>query len=228
MNVTFPALFFPQHAWRVHLASCAVALACSVAFAFADEAPVFQSDFTTAEVGKLPEGMMVLSGEFAVQQEGGKKFLELPGSPLESFGLLFGPALPAEAEATARFFGTKQGRKFPAFGLGVGGVSGYRLEMSGGKKALEIFKGDELRQGVPFEWTSGTWTFLRLRTRQEGAGSLVEGKAWAEGAPEPKEWAITLREPTPLPTGRAALWGTPYAGTPIRYDGLSVGAAGSK
>lgn len=196
--------------------------------AWAAEPAAFQADLTKAEVGKLPEGMMVLSGDFTVREEGGKKFLELPGSPLESFGLLFGPPQPAEAEASGRFFGTKQGRKFPAFGLSLGGVSGYRLEMSGGKKALEISKGDELRKSVPFEWTSGSWTHLRLRVRPEGGGCVVEGKAWPEGTPEPAEWSITLAEPTPPPAGRAALWGAPYAGTPIRYDDLRVEAGGGK
>ena len=166
---------------------------------------------------------MVLSGDFTVAEEGGQKFLELPGAPLETFGLLFGPPQPGDATATARFFGTKQGRKFPAFGISLGGVSGYRLEMSGAKKALELFKGDESRTTVPFEWQSGTWLHLRLQLRKSATGSVIQGKAWPDGTPEPEKWTLTFEEKLPPPPGRAAIWGTPYSGTPIRYDDLQVG-----
>lgn len=187
-------------------------------------APIYSNDFEKEAVDKVPAETMVLSGDFQVKEEGGKKFLELPGSPLETFGLLFGPAQPGEANASGRFFGTKQGRKFPAFGISLGGVSGYRLEMSGGKKALELFKGEESRGTVPFEWTSGSWTFLRIQIRKTDTGCKVEGKAWTEGTPEPEKWNISLDEKIPPPGGRAAIWGTPYSGTPIRYDDLLLDA----
>jgi hypothetical protein len=206
-----------------HLLPRVSALCLALASAsFAAEA-VFQNDFEQATPGKLPENMMVLSGDFQVQAAEGKKYLELPGAPLETFGLLFGPAQAGEASASASFHSTKQGRKFPAFGISLGGVSGFRLEMSGGKKSLELFKGDESRGTVPFEWTSGSWTMLRIQLRKTAEGTQVEGKAWAAGTPEPEKWSITLDEKTPVPPGRAALWGTPYAGTPIRFDDLQVG-----
>jgi hypothetical protein len=186
--------------------------------------PIYSNDFENDAVDKVPAETMVLSGDFQVKEEGGKKFLELPGSPLETFGLLFGPAQPGEATASGRFFGTKQGRKFPAFGISLGGVSGYRLEMSGGKKALELFKGDESRGTVPYEWTSGAWTFLRIQVRKTADGCTVEGKAWTEGTPEPAKWNISIDEKIPPPAGRAAIWGTPYSGTPIRYDDLLLDA----
>jgi hypothetical protein len=185
--------------------------------------PAFRTDFEQAATGKLPENMMVLSGDFQVQTGEGKKYLELPGSPLETFGVLFGPAQTGEASASASFYGTKQGRKFPAFGISLGGVSGYRLEMSGGKKALEIFKGDESRGQVPYEWTSGGWTMLRLQLRKTPEGTHVEGKAWPAGTPEPEKWALAVDDKSPVPAGRAAVWGAPYAGTPIRFDDLQVG-----
>lgn len=186
---------------------------------------VYVRDFEKDAVDKVPAEAMVLSGDFLVKEEGGNKFLELPGSPLETFGLLFGPAQEGPLQATGRFFGTKQGRKFPAFGLSLGGVSGYRLEMSGGKKALELFKGEESRGTVPFEWTSGAWTFLRIQVRATPGGCTVEGKAWTEGSPEPEKWAISIEEKNAPPAGRAAVWGTPYSGTPIRYDDLKLDAA---
>ena len=76
---------------------------------------VYQNDFEKAEIGKVPEDFLVLDGGFAVQQEGGNKFLELPGAPLDTFGLLFGPTETNNLSASARIFGTAKGRRFPAF-----------------------------------------------------------------------------------------------------------------
>ena len=92
--------------------------------------PLFHTGFAKAELGKPPAEMMVMSGDFAVQEDAKDgRFLELPGEPLETFGLLFGPTPAGDVTASARFFGTKKGRKFPAFGMSVGGVGGYRLQV---------------------------------------------------------------------------------------------------
>src|SRR5438874_13641621 len=52
---------------------------------------IYENNFEKAEVGKVPEDFLVLDGAFTVKEEGGNKFLELPGAPLDTFGLLFGP-----------------------------------------------------------------------------------------------------------------------------------------
>ena len=196
--------------------------------AFAADASLpYAQDFQAAPVEKLPEEFMVMSGAFVVKQDGANKFLELPGAPLDTFGLLFGPtpAEPTGASASGRFFGTKQGRKFPTFGVSLNGVGGYRLQVSPGKKALEIYRGDEAKGSVPFEWQSGTWTRLRIQVRKAGAGWVVEGKAWADGAPEPAKSTIAFEDKEEPPAGRAGIWGSPYAGTAIRFDDLAVTAA---
>jgi len=191
----------------------------------AETAPVFAMDFETATVDTVPTGAMAIAGDFAVKQDGAGKVLELPGEPLDTFGILFGPAGQGGLSATARFFGTKTGRKFPTFGVSLGGVGGYRLIMSGGKKSLEIFKGDEAVKSVPFEWTSGDWTKLRLQVRKAGDGFVVEGRAWPAAGAEPKDWQISLEIKDAPPTGRAGLWGSPYSGTLIRFDDLVITAA---
>jgi hypothetical protein len=199
--------------------------AASLTFSASAAEPAYTNDFQSAAIGKPPEGMMLMSGDFAVREEGGNKFVELPGAPLDTFGLLFGPSQPAGRDATARFFGTKQGRKFPAFGLSLGGVGGYRLQVSAGKKALEIFKADESRTSVPYDWPSGAWVKLRLHERKTDAGWVIEGKAWPADAQEPAEWMIKLEETAAPPAGRAAVWGSPYSGTAIRFDDLRIEAA---
>lgn len=191
----------------------------------AEAKPIYENNFESATVDKTPEGTMAIAGDFLVKQEGGNKFLELPGEPLDTFGILFGAAGQGDLSATAKFFGTKTGRKFPAFGVSLGGVGGYRLMMSGGKKMLEIFKADEVVKSVPFEWTSGAWTTLRLQVRKAGAGWIVEGKAWPSTGAEPKDWQITLELTEAPVAGRAGLWGSPYSGTPIRFDDLVIAPA---
>ena len=201
----------------------ALLLSLAAAATAAAQDPAFQNDFTQDPVGKAPPNIMVIAGAFQVQEEAGQKFLELPGAPLDTFGMLFGPSQPG-GTVQARFYGTKQGRKFPTFGLSLGGVGGYRLQVSAGKKALEIFKRDEALASVPFTWESGEWTTLRLRLRKAEAGWVVEGKAWAGAAPEPETWTVQLEQKETPPPGRPAIWGSPYAGTPIRFDDLLLEA----
>ena len=192
----------------------------------APEKTLYHNDFEAAEVGKLPTEMMVMSGDFAVRQEAKEgKFLELPGEPLDTFGLLFGPTPAGEATASARFFGTKKGRKFPTFGVSLGGVGGYRLQVSAAKKTLEIFQGDEPRQSVAYEWKDESWTSLRVQVRKAKDGWVVEGKAWPAGTPEPAAWTITFPTKEEPPAGRAGIWGSPFAGTPIRFDDLDLAPA---
>lgn len=206
-------------------------LAAFVSLAAAEQAkPLYYNDFEKEAVGKVPAEMMVMSGDFRVQQNSEDEkfinsFLELPGEPLDTFGLLFGPTPAGDVTASARFFATKKGRKFPAFGVSVGGVGGYRLQVSAAKKTLEIFQGDEARHSVPYEWPDASWTNLRVQIRKTGAEWIVEGKAWPRGTPEPAAWAITFTTKDAPPAGRPGIWGSPFSGTPIRFDDLDLSPA---
>lgn len=192
----------------------------------AAEQPLFQTDFQSAEVGQVPAGMLVLDGGFAVREEGGNKFMELPGAPLDSYGLLFGTAQKDSVQVSARVLGTGKGRRFPTFAIGLGGASGFRLQVSPGKKKLEMLKGEEDKASVPFAWQSGQWTHLKLRVRKTGDSAWkIEGKAWIEGAPEPAAWALSCDETSEPKNGRSGIFGSPYSGTPIAYDDLVVSAA---
>jgi hypothetical protein len=185
--------------------------------------PVYENNFTAAVVDKVPDDMLVLDGAFGVKEEGGNKFLELPGAPLETFGVLFGPTEAAGLNVTARIHGTGKGRRFPTFGIGLNGVGGYRLQASPAKKLIELYKGDDMVTNAPFTWASDSWTMLRLQSRKMKDGEFkVEGKAWKQGDPEPKEWLIAHTDKAETPAGRPSLWGNPYAGTAIRYDDLKV------
>jgi hypothetical protein len=99
------------------------------------------------------------------------------------------------------------------------------LKASPTKGVLELFKRDDVVASAPFSWKSGTWTEFRLRVRQAGADTWeIEGKAWPQTDPEPADWTVTLEEKTAPHDGRPSIWGSPYSGTPIRYDDLIVTA----
>src|SRR6185295_9398427 len=114
----------------------------------------YSNDFEKAEVGKVPDDFLVLDGQFAVKEEEGNRFLELPGAPLDTFGVLFGPTEKDGLAASARIYGTGKGRRYPAFAVSLNGVSGYKLQVTPAKKLVEIYKGDTVKASVPFEWVS--------------------------------------------------------------------------
>lgn len=184
---------------------------------------LYTNGFDKAELEKVPEDMMVLDGGFAVKDEGGNKFLELPGAPLETFGVLFGPTEASGLAVTARVQGTGKGRRFPTFAVGLNGVGGFKLQLSPAKKLVELVKGEEVVASAPFIWESGSWTMLRLQCRKVKDGEFkLEGKAWKQGDMEPKEWQISRVEATASPAGRSSVWGMPFAGTPVKFDDLVV------
>src|SRR5881275_2110098 len=163
-----------------------VGLACSAVGQSAKA--IYENDFEKAELNKVPDDFLVLDGQFAVKEEGGNKFLELPGAPLDAYGVLFGPTEKEGTAVSARVFGTGKGRRYPTFAVGLNGqgTAAYRLQVSPAKKALELFKGDEVKASVPYEWQSGTWVRLRLQVRKLKEGKWkVEAKAWPEGGKEP-------------------------------------------
>jgi hypothetical protein len=183
----------------------------------------YQADLKAAPVGTLPPDFMAVSGEFTVKEADGKRFIELPGAPLDTFQLLFGPVQPGGAVASARCWGAKKGRQFPTFAVGQGGQAGYRLQVSPAKEQLELFCGEAAVLSRPFTWPSEQWTTLKLEVVRSGDGEwTVRGKAWTEGAAEPAEWLISTVTKVEPVKGRASVWGSPFSGQPIRYEQLKV------
>src|SRR5882724_660999 len=213
-------LFMLKVIYRLALASVACCFFAVNPSRAAETKILYENNFEKAEVGKLPEDLLVLDGAFAVKKEGGNKFLELPGAPLDSYGVLFGPTESANIAASTRVYGTGKGRRFPTFGLGLDGVGGYKLQVSPGKKLLELYKGEELAASAPDAWESDSWTVLRLQIRKTGDSWTIEGKAWKDGGAEPTGWTISHKEKTEPAAGRASIWGSPSSTTPIGYDDL--------
>lgn len=196
----------------------------AVSLRAAEPAVVFAEDFAKVPDGELPDPpFKLLDGQFKVTAEGDQRFVELPGAPLESFGFLFGPSQPSGVEVTARIRGSKTGRKFPTFAVGLNGASGYRLQVSPAKNAVELFRGDIAVASASFKWTSGEWTQLRLSLRPGKDGTFtLEGAAWPANGTAPEQPLVTFAETKLQPSGKAGAWGMPFSGTPIRFDDLRV------
>lgn len=189
---------------------------------------VFREDFSTVEPGPLPDAFLVLDGQFAIREDSGNRLVELPGAPLESYGFLFGPSEASGVEAGARIFATRSGRKFPTFGLGLNGASGYRLQVAAGKGVVELLRGEMVVASAPFAWKSGAWTRLKLSLRKTGDTTFrLEGTVWTADDTAPPMPTLTFDETKVQPGGKASAWGLPFSGTPIQFDDLTVTRLGS-
>jgi len=185
--------------------------------------PLYQNNFEQSETGNVPDEFLVLDGNFAVKAESGNKYLELPGAPLDAFGFMFGPSARHGNEISARMFGTKKGRRFPVFGVALNGVNGYRLQVTPAKRAIELLKAGAVAAKVPFRWSGGEWLRLALRVEQTGdAEWTISGKVWADGKKAPAKPTLTYKETKEPRNGKPSIWGSPYSGTPIRYDDIVV------
>lgn len=185
---------------------------------------LYKNDFEKTPEGDPPADLGKADhGEFKVKTVDGNKVLELPGDPLEKFSMLFGPEDQPLLCVCARIYGTATGKRTPEFGVGLADTNGYRLALMPATNSLQIYKHEDVVATVPYTWISGTWTVFRLQVRKTADGKyVVEGKAWPHGTAEPKEWAVSFTETQEAPKGRATIWGSPYASTPIRFDDLLV------
>ena len=186
--------------------------------------PLFVCDFSNLPEGALPASFMVMQGDFTVKDLGTNKVMELPGAPLDSHSVLFGPVTNSNITVSARVFGTAKGRRLPTFGIGTGGVAGYKLQIAPGKKSVELLVAEsQVMASAPFNWEPGTWTHCKLRIRKTGdALWRVEATAWKAGEAEPQESLISFDTKEAPVSGQASVLGSPFSGTPIWFDDLQV------
>ena len=185
--------------------------------------PLYQNDLSKEKNGELGEGFLVLDGAFAVRSDNGQKLIELPGSPLGTHGVLFGPTEASNVAVQAKIRTTNNKRRYSAFGIGLNGVGGYRLQITAAKQKLELYKQDEVVASVPYRWQPDQWLWTTLQVRKVGDSIWrVEGKVWVEGAASPASWMISFNDKEEPYAGMASIWGQTFAGKPIHYDELSI------
>ena len=78
-------------------------------------AVIWSNDFESEPVGEEPLKLLVLNGDFAVQQEPGNRFLRLEGNNTEALGVLAGPSRRENVQISARVR-AEQRRRLRALG----------------------------------------------------------------------------------------------------------------
>jgi hypothetical protein len=182
----------------------------------------YSNDFEKSEVGKVPDEIMVLDGTFAVREVAGNKCFELDGTPIGSFGALFGPAGLTSCEVSARIWAEPTGKRFPEFGIGANDAGGYKLFLLPGRSMLELRKGDDAIASAPFQWTASTWSCFKLRVTGSGTSWTIQARAWPASTTEPANWTLSAKDSTAPNPGRASLWANDYSEKPVRFDDLKV------
>ena len=184
----------------------------------------FEENFSSLEVGSEPENLFILDGAYAVSQEENDKRLTLPGSPVGDFGLLFGPRVrQKDLSLTFSFLATKQGRRYPALAAGLGGVRSYRFRFNAATKEILLFRQEDEIGKVAFQWESGVWWRVRFQAIPSGEQETrIRLKFWKRGEEEPAEWLVDMVDQNAFAGGKCALWGYPYAGTPVHFDDLKI------
>ena len=111
--------------------------------------------------------------------------------------------------------------------------SRYCFELKGANQTLnlygwpaaiprnELVPGLATHAAMPFKWKAKTWYTLKIMVQQDQGKAVVKGKVWEKDQPEPKDWTLSMEDPTPNTHGAAGLWGFSN-GLEIYYDNIIV------
>ena len=183
----------------------------------------YKNSFEGYEINSFPDDMMEIDGVFKVESnDEGKKHLQMASEPLTENAVIFGPSIKNSATLEVKVKGFKKRRSFPRFGIGLHGISGFRLRVVPSKKMIELVKNEEPVKTVSFDWNPDKWSILRLKIDYINEKSIIQGWVWNEGSTAPKEPNIKyIHDGTPG-QGKASIWGTAYSGKVILFDDLSL------
>lgn len=171
--------------------------------------------------GEPPAEVFVVDGKISIAAKDGNKAIKIdPGTELVDASAQLGTSAAGSASIQARVFASKQGRSTPRFGVSVHGLSGYRLIVNPAKKQLELHKGDQIVISAPLAWTTDTWMTLKLDVTKSGETWSITGSAWADA--QPAEPMLKHEDKGLKGQGKCAVWATPYSGTPVYFDDISI------
>ncbi|MFT4550534.1 MAG: hypothetical protein ACI9UA_000887 [Pseudoalteromonas tetraodonis] len=195
----------------------------SAAAVFADE---FSEDFEKVKVGEAPDKVMEIEGTFTVVEEDGKKFLRVGIEPLAENGMVMGPSMKGAGTIEAKIRSFKKRRSYPRFGVGLHGISGYRLRVVPSGGAVELLKNEEVVASEKFKWKADVWTNLKMEIKQDGDAWSIKGWVWpvAEGeeGKQPEKPSVSHSDKEAPGQGKGSLWGSPYSGKPVDFDDVKV------
>jgi len=200
---------------------------------------IFQAGFDDQKVGDVPDDYFVIEGEWSVvgledededededeeeEEEDCAKALKLSADPLGEAQVQVGDSLKdIGGTIRARVRAEKKRRAYPRFGVGLHGMSGYRLRLFPVRNRMELVKSEEVIRSAGIEWKSGEWWVLELTVKPSADAWSISARAWPEGADRPDKAQIETTSAATKFSGRAVLTGTPYAGLPIYFDDIEV------
>ena len=176
-------------------------------------------DIKGTEPGQEPDGLFIVDGELTVVEVEGEKLLQIPPTPLVEGGTLFGSTLKGAVSVAATFKAERRGRSMPRFGVGVHGLSGFRLRVFPAGRKVELLLNEEPIASVPFSWTAGEDYQLELTVNRtsdaEDAPWKAEGRVWKAAEARPEAAILSQESSDTSARGKSSVWGTPYAGLPI-------------
>ena len=112
----------------------------------------------------------------------------------------------------------------PSIAAGIGGVRGLRLRLNPAVKNLVLSFDEQTLKKTPFSWVGDKWWSARFQMTPEDSNqsTFVQYKLWPKQEAEPENWLISEKFDIQYRGGKCALWGFPYASTPILFDDLTI------
>ena len=182
---------------------------------------IYQNNFESYELNKFPEDMMEIDGVFKVEADDkGGKYLKMSSEPLTENAVIFGPSIKNSATLQVKVRGFKKRRSFPRFGIGLHGISGFRLRVVPSKNIVELVKNEESVKNVAYKWNPESWSIIKLQIDYQDDKSIIKGWVWDQGESPPQEPVITFSHDGTPGQGKASIWGTAYSGKVIIFDDL--------
>ena len=154
--------------------------------------------------------------------EGNKVLVRVPdATPQRRTRVFMGPSTWSNLTVEADVRSTERRRTLSDVGLFN---QRYGLVLFGNAQKLELqpWQAAAARSvDVPFAWKPDTWYHLKLRVDNKPRGlTLVRGKAWAKGEPEPAEWTVEKSDTLGHREGSPGLYADPNS--EVYFDNLRV------
>jgi outer membrane protein assembly factor BamB len=159
---------------------------------------------------------------FVRELEGSKVLVRVPdATPQRRTRIFMGPSTWSNLTVEADVRSTERRRTLSDVGLFN---QRYGLVLFGNAQKLELqpWQAAAARSvDVPFVWKPDTWYHLKLRVDNKPRGlTLVRGKAWPKGEPEPAEWTVEKSDALGHREGSPGLYADPNS--EVYFDNLRV------
>ena len=181
-------------------------------------------DFQSLAPNAIPPHWVGAGGKFQVREvDGNKVLVKLSNeqSLLRRARAYMGASNLSNYTMEADVFAIEKRRQMGDIGIIA---QRYALVLQGNSQKLVIESWQpEIKRSktISFEWKPNMWYRMKLRVENISAGkTLVRGKIWTNGSPEPAQWTIEKEDPIPNRNGSPGFYA--YAHNEIYYDNIRV------